>query len=290
MQKAKAFRILTEDNVSVCATLFTEDTQSLHLIVMAPATAAPQHYYRRFAEYVSQFKEFDVLTFDYRGIGKSLDGSLKESQATMSDWGRFDLAAVINWADKRYDKIFILGHSVAGQIFPKSPNHFRVTAAYFVGAQSAYFGHWKGLQWLGVLAFWFISLPLSIRLHGYMPGWAMGGKVAIPKRAALEWKSWGVHRQGVLQGNAKTAKQFDSVKIPIHFVSIEDDRMLAPKEAIHALMHNYKNAVTSYQYIRPRDLGLRKIGHFGFFRSTSQKKLWSMPVYFFTQYVKKFGE
>lgn len=287
MQKAKAFRILTEDSISICATLYTENEQSAHLIIMASATGAPQHYYKRFAEYASHYKDFDTLTFDYRGIGKSLAGSVKDCQANMSEWGRFDLNAIINWADKRYDKIFLLGHSVAGQVFPKAESHKRVTAAYFVGAQSAYFGHWKGLPWIGVLVFWFISLPISTYLYGYMPGWAMGGKVSIPKNAALEWRNWGLHPKGVLQGNMKTSRQFESVRIPIHFVSIEDDRMLAPKHAIHALMHSYKNAVTSYQYIRPRDLGLSKIGHFGFFRSKNQKKLWSMPVFFFTQFLKR---
>lgn len=288
MQKAKAFEIKTDDNVSINATLFKSEKKSPHLIILGPATGAPQYYYKAFATYASKYGDFDVITFDYRGIGKSLKGSLKENKARMSDWGEYDLKAVIDWADNKYNKIFLIGHSVTGQIFPKAKNHKRINAAYFVCSQSAYLGHWRGLFWLQVFIFWFISLPLTTHMYGYMPGWAMGGKVDLPKGVALEWQKWGKHPQGVLQGDQKVIEQFASVNIPLHFVNIMDDRLLAPATATHALMHCYKNAVTSYQYIKPKDLGLRKIGHFGFFQSRFQKKLWSMPMLFFTQFIKKF--
>lgn len=287
MQKAIAFEIKTDDKVSINATLFKGEKKSPHLIIMGPATGAPQYYYKDFAVYASKYRDFDVITFDYRGIGKSLKVPLKECKATMSDWGESDLKAVIDWSDKKYNKIFLLGHSVSGQLFPKAKNHQRINAAYFVGSQSAYFGHWRGLFLLQVFVFWFISLPLTSRIYGYMPGWAMWGKVPLPKRVALEWRKWGTHPKGVLQGDKKMTDRFASVKIPLHFVNIMDDRLLAPAAATHALMHCYKNAVTSYQYIKPKDLGLEKIGHFGFFKSRFQKKLWSMPMLFFTQFIRK---
>lgn len=289
MQKAIAFEIKTDDKASINATLFKSEKKSPHLIIMGPATGAPQHYYRAFATYASKYSDFDVLTFDYRGIGKSLKAPIKQSKAKMSDWGALDLKAVIDWSDKKYHKVFLLGHSVSGQLFPKAKNHQRINAAYFVGSQSAYMGHWKGLFWLQVFVFWYISLPITTALYGYMPGWAMGGKVDLPKGVAREWRKWALHPQGVLQGNKQMVEEFASVRTPLHFVNIMDDRLLAPAAATHALMHCYKNAVTSYQYIKPKDLGLDEIGHFGFFKSRFQKKLWSMPMFFFTQFVKRLG-
>ena len=287
MAQAEAFKIRTNDQTSISATLYTRDNKGDHLIIVGPATGAPQGYYRGFAEYAADYPDFDVVTFDYRGIGKSLDGSVIDSKAKMSDWGKYDLEAVINWGDKRYDKIFLIGHSVAGQIFPKAASKNRITAAYFVGAQSAYLGCWRGLWLLYVLIFWYILIPVTTFIYDYLPGWAMDGNIPIPKKAALEWRKWGTHRGGVLQGNPETIQQFESVKIPIHFVNIEDDKLLGPSKATQRLMHQYRNAVTTFQFISPKNLKLKHIGHFGFFKPKFKKPLWPMPMFFFTQYVRK---
>lgn len=287
MSKAEAFTIKTDDHFRISATLFSKESRSPHLIIVCPATGAPQYYYKNFAEYASGYADFDVITFDYRGIGKSLHGSVIDCSACMSDWGEKDLKAVIKWADQKYDGIFLIGHSVAGQIFPKAANNSRVKAAYFVGSQSAYHGHWKGIWWLYVMSFWYVVIPMVTSLFDYLPGWTMGGKIPIPKKVALEWRTWGTHRQGVLLNQAEMISRFSSVKIPVHFVTINDDKLLAPAAATQKLMNSYKNASTSYQFIRPRDLGLKKIGHFGFFKKSFQKQLWPMPMFYFTQYIRK---
>ena len=288
MQKAEGFQIISEDKTKISATLFSGDAKSAHLIIVSPAAGAPQHYYKGFANYACQYKEFDVVTFDYRGIGDSLHSAVKDERCKMSDWGNQDLKSVIDWADKKYDKIFLLGHSVAGQIFPKASNNGRIRSAYFVGSQSAYNGHWKGFWWLYVLIFWYILIPITVAIYRYLPGWTMGGKTDIPKGVAWEWRKWGTHPQGVLQGSKEMAQRFNAVKIPVHFVNIQDDKLLAPSAATQELMHYYRNAVTTFQFIKPKDLGFEKIGHFGFFKKKFAKKLWPMPIFFFTQFLNKF--
>lgn len=291
MYLAKAFKIKAADGISISATLFKEvENQHPHLIIVGPATAAPQPYYRKFAEYLAQYKDFDVLTFDYRGVGRSLIGPVSQTQYAMSDWGALDLEAVINWADKRYDKIFMVGHSVAGQIFPIAKNAKRISAAYFVGSQSAYQGHWSGFNRLQILIFWHILIPFCTLIFDHLPGWTFGGQIGLSKQAAREWRTWGLHPQGILKDNALVVQKFGAIKGHLHFVAIEDDRKLAPSEAVHALMHTYSNAITSYQFIRPSDLGVKRIGHFGFFKRSNRQKLWSMPAMFFTQFVRRFGE
>lgn len=289
MEKAEKFILKADDGVDIGATVFQHRQKSPHLIILGPATGAPQHYYRKFAEFASGNFEFDAVTFDYRGVGDSLTGPIKKDKSRMSDWGQYDLKAIIDWADKRYDKIFLLGHSVSGQLFPKAENRDRISAAYFVGSQTAYYGYWLGWPWIQVSIFWYLSIPLTTLFMGYMPGWAMGGKVSLPKGVAREWRKWGTHPNGVLQDNPQTVAQFNSVKAPIHFVSIEDDKLMAPTAATKELMHYYGNAKTSFQFIRPKDLGVKAIGHFGFFKSRHQEKLWSMPILYFTQFVKKLG-
>ncbi len=287
MAKAQAFVIKTADQTNISATLYRGENKSNHLIIVCAATGAPQWYYGGFAEYAAGYADFDVLTFDYRGIGKSLNGSVIDSKAKMSDWGIYDLEAIIKWSQGKYDKLFLIGHSVAGQIFPLALSNPKISAAYFVGAQSAYYGCWRGTWLLYVLLFWYFLIPVITFLFDYLPGWAMGGSIPIPKRVALEWRKWGTHKGGVLQGNLGTIRKFESIKIPIHFVNIEDDKLLGPSKATQRLMGQYTNAVTSFQFISPKNLKLKHIGHFGFFKKQFKKVLWPMPMFFFTQFVKK---
>jgi predicted alpha/beta hydrolase len=287
MPKAEAFQVHTKDDILISATLFSSEKKSAHLIIMCPAAGAPQHYYKAFAEYASGYRDFDVVTFDYRGIGLSKSLPVTKETAKMSDWGTQDLQSIIDWADDKYDKICLLGHSVAGQIFPKSGKHDRILAAYFVGSQSAYHGHWNGFWWLYVLIFWYLLIPLSTFFLGYLPGWAMGGNIPLPKSIAQEWRKWGTHPNGVLQDDPAVANKFESVDIHVHFVNIDDDKLLAPSAATQALMHQYKNAITTFQFIKPSDLKLKKIGHFGFFKRKFAKQLWPMPMYYFSQFVNK---
>lgn len=290
MNKAEKFKIETDDYFSISATLFTKEARSPHLIIIGPATGAPQYYYKSFAEYASGYADFDVVTFDYRGIGESLYGSVIDCPAKMSDWGEKDLKAVIKWADDKYEKIFMIGHSVAGQIFPKATNNKRITAAYFVGAQSAYYGHWKGLWKVYISCFWHVIIPVVTFTFDYLPGWTMGGNIPIPKKVALEWRKWGLHKKGVIQSHPDMIRKFEAVRIPMHFVTINDDKLLAPAAATQKLMNAYTNAVTSYQFIKPKDLGLKRIGHFGFFKKSFKKQLWPMPMFFFTQFIRKLDD
>ena len=59
-----------------------EPSRSRPVVVIAPATSVHSRYYHRFADHLFQ-QGFDVLTFDYRGIGHSRPPSLRGFRA---DW------------------------------------------------------------------------------------------------------------------------------------------------------------------------------------------------------------
>ncbi|XOV93131.1 MAG: hypothetical protein ACFHWX_00180 [Bacteroidota bacterium] len=290
MQEARKFELITRDGVQLAASLFHNDTRKSNLIIVAPAAGVPQYYYKKFAEFASEDFDFDVLTFDYRGIAASLKKPIKEDKSTMSEWGSKDMDEAFRWGSEKYDKIFLIGHSVAGQVFPKAEHARSVTAAYFVCSQTASKKYWSGWPKLAVSLFWYIVLPFTSWIYGYLPKWTLGGGENLPFKAVREWRKWGLHPQGVLQGDQRVKDQFNQLHIPIHFVNIEDDRILAPVDATRELMHYYSNAITTFQHIRPKDLHINKLGHFGFFSSGHKEKLWSMPIMYFRQYVKSFEE
>ncbi|WP_394102901.1 serine aminopeptidase domain-containing protein [Xanthobacter wiegelii] len=57
------------------------------VVVISPATSVRCRYYSRFADYLYA-NGFNVLIYDYRGIGESRPSSLRGFQADWVDWGK----------------------------------------------------------------------------------------------------------------------------------------------------------------------------------------------------------
>jgi dynactin complex subunit len=51
--------------------------------------------------------------------------------------------------------------------------------------------------------------------------------------------------------------------------------MFAPPQAVLKLQELYENSEADIVTIRPEDYGMKKIDHFGFFKSSMNKKAWS---------------
>ena len=66
-------------------------------MIINAATSVRCRYYSRFADYLFA-QGFDVLTYDYRGIGESRPASLRGFKASWSDWGRLDFEAMLQLA------------------------------------------------------------------------------------------------------------------------------------------------------------------------------------------------
>lgn len=63
------------DAFELVGTLYTPSNIIRAKIVVSSATGVPQAFYRRFSEYATQLG-YQVLTFDYRGVGKSAPKNL----------------------------------------------------------------------------------------------------------------------------------------------------------------------------------------------------------------------
>ncbi|WP_258105428.1 hypothetical protein [Marinoscillum sp. MHG1-6] len=286
--ESRIFRLTASDGHHVGACLYQGNYDVKHLIIIASAEGVLQSYYTKFAQYAASGSDFDVVTFDYRETGESVEKPVVTEESCLSDWGKYDLDAVIAWASDKYDQIFLLGHSVAGQIFPLAESRKRISAAYFVASQDPHFSYWTGFSKLRALGFWYFFVPVLTTVYGFLPGYAIRGRCSLTKGAVKEWRTWGTNKNGIRLSDPESDEKYHDLNIPIHFVSLSDDRDFAPGESVQALMRKYGNAKTSYQHIRPQDIGLNKIGHFGFFRSRYQEKLWSMPLFYFTQFVNTF--
>jgi len=210
-----------------------------------------------------------------------LDGPVKEFDASMSDWGFKDLKAVIDWAYEEDYTIYLLGHSIAGQLFPFTQSANKVCASYFIASQTAALHFWEGRAKLQIALFWKLALPLFLKVYGYLPGWSLGAQAPIPRGVATEWKKWIFHKDGAIQGEQELQDMYAQVRGDIHFLDIGDDKILAPRNATEQLKWRYFSARTTMESIFPEDIGAEEIGHFGFFQSEFKPTLWDKPLDYF---------
>ena len=282
--KFEKVKIPATDGYELSAHVFESTAAFKGCVVIGSATGANKGYYKSFASYLKE-NGYHVVTFDYRGIGESLQGDIKAFEGSMLDWGSKDLAGVLKWVENTYqaNNLLMVGHSVAGQVFPLTGEHQKVRAAYFVGSQMAYYGHWSGKEKLYVMAFWHLIIPFCTRFFGYLPAWVLGGGEHLPAGIARSWRAFGLHPEGILEDDPERKSKFASVQTAIRFVGIKDDRLMAPIKSVEALKNIYGGAAIDFQILDPRKHHIKSISHFGFFRKKFRDQLWGDVLKWFEQ-------
>ena len=242
------------------------DAGSDSVLLIGSALGVKRRYYDAFAQFIAG-KGRSVVTFDYRGIGDSAPKSLRKFDGTMSEWGRLDITAAIDWItnELRPRTLTYVGHSCGGQLLGLAPNASRVDRIVFSSAQSGYWGHWPGVRKFAIGTLW-LAMPVIANIAGYFPSRVLGlGSEDLPRRVATDWARWGRHRD-YLFGFHDPAP-FAKITAPILAWSFVDDTY-APKPAVDALLRLYSGAnVTRRHADEPG------IGHFGFFRR-GRERLW----------------
>jgi len=67
--------------------------------------------------------------------------------------------------------------------------------------------------------------------------------------------------------------RYAQVRAPLLSLSFSDDPIATPA-AVEALLASYPNAQIERRWIRPREAGVRHIGHHGFFSERHRDSLW----------------
>ena len=256
------------DGYRLSATLYGE--RSGKAVLVLPATGVPQGYYAKFAAWLAQ-QGFRVLTFDDRGIGKSLQGVVRAVRARMRDWALLDAAAAMAGLEP-FSKIFLVGHSFGGQALGLLPAQERIAAALVVGSQSGYWRNWPplGRAWMWPVTHFL--LPGLATLHGYFPGSRFGFGEDLPKGVAIEWASWCRHPT-YLVGALRAEDAYARFAAPLRAYAFSDDPF-GPLPAVKKLLELYPASRSEVRHLTPADLGVARIGHFGFFREPFRDTLW----------------
>lgn len=277
---AETFTLHAADGYALAATRYRSVGTERARLVLAGATGVPQGFYRRFAEYAAQ-RGFTVLTFDYRGIGRSKPSSLRGFEGDFLDWGRLDLAAAVDEMADDAVPLFMVGHSYGGHAFGLLPNHRKVAALYTFATGAGWHGWMPLLERLRVLFMWRVAGPLMTRRHGFL-GWSrLGMGEDLPLRVYRQWRHWcGFPRYFFDDPRMnEVTDRFGEVRAPIVALNATDDRW-APPASRDAFMAGYRNAPWFGIDIDPRRSGLRQLGHMGYFRAHAEP-LWHMALDWF---------
>jgi predicted alpha/beta hydrolase len=262
------------DGARLGATLFRPASPSSAngaCVQVNSAAGVKQEYYAPFAEYLAS-RGFAVLTYDYRGVGRSVDGHVRDMPARMRDWAVLDASCAFSFLEKNYKKIFVVAHSFGGQAVAVMPGNERITAALAVGSQSCYWRLWRGGMRAGMWLLVRALLPGATKLWGYFPGALLRQGENLPPGVALEWARW-CRDPRYLVGALGAEEQAAKVRSPYRLYCISDD-FYAPLPAAQALLDLIENGKTEMRVVHPRELGVERIGHFGFFRERFRDTLW----------------
>ena len=252
-------------------------------IVIASATGVPQQFYRRFAEYMCTLN-YQVLTFDYRGIEQSAPKKLKGFQMNYLDWGHLDLAGAVEYLAKMQLPIFMIGHSYGGQALGMLPNADKVTACYSVGTGVGWAGYMPFPERVKVGIIWNIVFPALALRYGFIPWSKMKMGADLPLGVYQQWKKWCKTSEYFFADPeyAFLKAQYAKIKTPIYAVTSVDDEWAMPISR-DAFMKYYTQAQIESIDLIPKKVGMANIGHMGYFRQNATQ-IWQHMHQVFNKY------
>ena len=243
-------------------------------VVLAPAMAVPQSFYAGFAEWLAG-AGYTTWTFDYRGTGESHSGPMRGVRASITDWLTLDYDAVVHAAAAAGRPVFVLGHSLGGQIAPLLPSRERLAGLVNIAVGSGSMRHNQPRVRRSAPLLWYLLAPGLCPVFGYFPGARIGVVGDLPTAALFQWRRWCLTPDYLLSGEPGAREAYASARYPVLGLTFADDELLL--EAGSRMLHNaYLSRKAEYRVIAPDEVGQKRVGHFGFFKPPGRERLWPM--------------
>ena len=245
-------------------------------VVIAAAMAVPQAFYAPFARYLAR-RGYTAWTFDYRGIGESLNGPRRKLKADLGDWLRKDYDALLQMiaAASPQDPLFVVGHSFGGQVAPLLPSRERIAGLANIAVGSGSTRHLAPRVRRSAPLMWHVLAPTLCPLFGYFPGARIGVVGDLPSGAMFQWRRWCLTPEYLLSGEPGAREAYATADYPVLALTFSDDELLL-EEGSRLLHGAYRRRAVDYRLVDPASLGLARIGHFGFFKPQSEAALWPL--------------
>ena len=282
----KKLNIAALDGYKLGSLVLTPEIKSRGVIQFHNGASAVKEFYLNFCSHLCD-AGYTVIMFDYRGIGESRPDSLKNFKGSIGDWGMLDMPGILKWVNINYpnEKKFIVAHSMGGQIIGLMNNINLVDAIVSIGSS---YGNWKNYsgknKYISAITL-FGYFPIALKLFGYLPLKKLGKGEDLPLDAGKELMSWckGNNIHSKIMNQNKIPNYYHDIKKSIKAYFLEDDN-IATAKTIPMYKADFSNALLYIEIIKPSEVGVDKIGHYGFFSEKVKNKLWNKPL----EWIEKF--
>lgn len=246
-------------------------------VIVNAATGVVARYYHRYARFLATHG-FDVLTYDYRGIGASRPARLRGCHYRWRDWGEQDFAAALRFMRERSPKssLAVVGHSFGGFLPGLARGAGRIDRMLTVGAQYAWWGDYALGARARLLLKWHVAMPLLTALFGYFPGRRLGWLEDLPAGVAYEWsfRHQRFERNHPVGERQDVCNRIAEVTAPILAVAVADDE-IGSVAALRRTLDYYRRAPRTLVCLKPQDYDLTALGHFALFHDRHASDFWT---------------
>lgn len=257
------------------------------VVIVNAATSVRCRYYFRFSQWLHEHG-CDVLVYDYRGIGESRPPDLARLSASWLDWGERDFEAILLHVRKTCvgQPIDVVAHSIGGFVIGLAPSNACIRRVFTVGAQYAHWRDYAPRHRLAMLWKWHAVMPLLAALCGYFPARLLGWMEDTPRGVALSWSRSAAsfeesYRRAPIarsrEERAALVRRFANLRAQLLAFSASDDEF-GTVPAIERLLRYFVRSDVTHWRVTPQEIGVDSIGHFAFFHSRFEKRLWPLAL------------
>ena len=263
--------IRTNDGTRIWINSYEPAVSNEKVIIIASGVGFTHVDYDDFA---SSFCEqgFTVITFDYRGVGNSAPQKLNGYQATMHQWAVQDINGVLLFAKQNHPKqeLIYIGHGIGGEIIGLAPASQYINKIVLVSSALSCAKLWpwqykikiEGLKAL---------VRISGKIFGYFPGKPFNIYGDLPKGVVHEWADWCDNSNGLFDNFPDN--NYRKLNIPILAFTFSDDWHCPPR-AVKELLSRFENSTITWYHMKPKEIGMKRIGHSDFFYFIMKATLW----------------
>ena len=261
--------ILTRDGTRIWMNCYIPGKENGRLIVIAPDTAISHQFYHEFALFFKEL-QYNVITFDYRGVGESAPQQLKGYKATLHDWAVQDLDAVLLYVHHSFPgrEIIYVGHGIGGEIVGLVPASQYINKLILISTALScdkLLPLFYRLKIKGMKFFY----RTSGKILGFIP--AIMFKERMPKGVYYEMANWCDSANGMF--DYYPDNNYRKLNIPVLVFTFTDDWLSHPN-AVKELLKHFTNAVITWYHLDPKRIKIKKIGHNNFFHPRMKTALW----------------
>jgi len=265
--------ITCADGTPLCGRVHAPESNANGAIVIAAALGVPRRTYDDIACYFAT-ESYSVLTFNYRGLSRNT----LDKPPRLSEWGSLDLQAAIEGAAQLPggDELFVIGHSIGGQLIGLAPSADKLKGMVLVAASFPFWKRYPMPYRLSIGIAFGVLIPLVSAWRASFPLRMLGlGSEVLPSSLMSDWAKWILKDDYLLDEKfGFDPENYQRLTQPLLVFGFDDDK-LVPKSSIEKLLGFYGSTNVDERFIDSGEYGIDGIGHMGFFRKKHRSGLWA---------------